>query len=677
MEKLNCVELNRIYGKSEVSALGVSGNKQVVVTNPTNKTIFTWIHSTVSFAKGEMAVKEVDRYGAIGLPSASRVMKTWDDGSVCLLGIKIPYYLTPGGVAINDVGPRDAAPSIFEWHPALLDYLAAVFSDVKVTCQSGGQTLTALPLLGTWKFLQVDPVTIAVRYRTHFYGGMPAVQKELSCTAYAEVETLSPVVKLTFVIGNDSLEKPVSGGIEVTNFQVTASKPGLIQNDPSYQGHSCILADGQQVAFQYFLNASPTETVFQDTIEALAQCQIVGLQVYGQHQESKGLMTHFDLPNPRFGVAELVNVHNQVDAQNAAPLFANAKEAVWGINKNPPSTGDQPDFGAGHPMTKVLQSYSMRLFNRHFVGVLKDSFRPSHYWENGTNGPEYCSLTNYTTLFFWSGRPHWHPSWNPEYPVWQARGQLNTGDMGGWGGADNQHTSNQNLRAVYELSGNWYLRDLCHSYVSVVYWNFFNPKWAGATEAERSGRIMKEAYALASLFRDTPEGQFLLNAVQVKGGVFDAEVSAYFSQYKVPALAPFNSCDSRVNGGTWCAPYPGNTIAVAWQTGFHMEWEWTRSQIQGVAPDLRYLMHVDKYFNTDGTPKTYFPLPAPADAIYGGIGLSWWAGWVMMAEKFKKEPTVATQCQFILSAVKPRIQQQINSSVQGYFGNEDRWQCWA
>lgn len=657
-------------------ALSATPNKTVVITNPTNKTLFTWVHSTVSYAKGELQEADALNQGAIGRLSHGRVLKKWNDGSVCLLALKTATYLAPGAVDIFEVGSRPNVAGEFQWHPDLAAHFGsgALASSFHVQCESQGQTLTATPFTGTWKALHGDPSTLAYRFRTHFVGGMPAVSKELSCTIYAEAEALSPIVKLTVVLGNDTLERPIAGGIEVSNFRILNSKPGVIQNEQSYQGKSCWLADGQQVAFKYFFNCS-TEQVFTDTMQALAECEIVGLQSYEGHKASKGLMTHFTLPNQRFPQSELLNVHNQVNAQNAAPLFASPKTNIWGINQNPASTGDQGDFGAGHPMTKVLQSYSLRLFNRHFVGVLRESFRPSHYWENGPNGLEYCSLIPYISLFFWSGRPHWHPTWNPEYPAWQARGALNMGPNDNWWGQDNQHMSNNNLRAVYELTGNWYLRDLCHSYCSVTYWNFFT-KWANNTEAERCTRTMKEAYALAELFSDTPEGEILMNAVLVKAGVYDQEVTAKLAQYNVPAVAPFSSCDPRVNNAIWCAPYPGDTIVVAWQTGFHLEWEFTRAQSNGSMPDLRYLMYASTYFANDGGCKTYFPLPNPPDATYGGIGNSWWAGWLMLAEAYKNEPAVATQCQFILSMVKPHVEADINQGLQGYFSGGDRWKAW-
>lgn len=655
-------------------------NKLAIVTNPTNKQLFTWVNTTLSFAQGELPAADASRFGSVGLPSTSRILKKWHDGSVCLLSVKRPYFLQPGAASIDEFTLKDAPDSTpFQFEPTTEAWInsGGLLSDFSVQCEVNGQTLIANPFLGSSKLLRGDSTSLAFRFRTHFVtAGMPAVQKELSCTLYGEAEHLSPVLKMSIVIGNDTLEKPISGGVQVNNFRVVSSKPGAMQNEDSYQGKSCHLADGQQVAFRYFL-CTTADQVFLDTMAALAKCEIIGLQAYDQHQASKGLMTHFTLPNPRFPASELVNVHNQVDAQNAAPLFAMPKTNIWGLNQNPPSTGDQPDFGAGHPMTKVLQSYSLNLFNRHFVGVYRESFRPSHYWENGVNGLGYASLAPYINLFFWSGRPHWHPSWNPEYPAWQARGAINGGDFGGWGGADNQHTSNNNLRAVYELTGDWYLGDLCHSYCSVIYWNFFT-KWFNSTEAERCGRIMKEAYAMAELFLDTPEGQILMQKVLEKGGVFDTEVTQNLQQYNVPAVAPFNACDPRVNNGVWCAPYPGNTISVAWQTGFHMEWEFTRSQYPQMGPDLRYLMAVDKYFALDGGAKTYFPLPNPPDATYGGIGIAWWAGWIMLAEKYKNEPAVATQAQFILNVVKPHLDAYINQFLGGgYFSDSDRWRVWA
>lgn len=649
--------------------------RSIVVSNPTNKQMFAWVNSSVSFAQGEMLEANSANYGIIGLPSTTRVIKRWLDGSVALLQIKHPVYLEAGQANMFHANTKTPDLTEFQFHPEFENFLnQGHLVNFQVRCTVGSQTLVANPFVGTAKTLSLTAGSIAMRFRTHFVTTtIPAQSHALSCTVYAEIETLSPVLKLTVVIGNDTLERPVAGGIAVNNVQLLHSGTGALQNADSYQGMSTFLADGQQMAFRYFV-ATTNDTVFLDTIQALAKCEITGLQTYEEHQASKALLTHFPLPPKRFADSEIVNVFNQVTAENAAPLFASPRQDLFGINKNPGATGDQPDFGSGHVMTKCLQSYSMTLFNRHFVGVYRESYRPSHFWENGPNGLEYCSLTNYINLFFWSGRPHWHPTWNPEYPVWQARGALNAGDFGGWNGQDNQHTSNNSLRAVYELTGDWYLADLCHSTVSVNYWNYFT-KWANNTEAERCARAMKDQYAMCELFYHTAEGQVGMQAVMTKAGVFDNEVTANINQYNVPAVAPFTSCDLRINNGAWCAPYPGNTVALAWQTGFHMEWEWTRSQFPGVSPDLRYLMYVDKYFAQDGTPKTYFALPEPFGGIFGGIGIEWWAGWIMLAQKYQNDPVVGANCQFILNVVKPQVEASINPA-SGYFSNADRWRSW-
>ena len=98
-------------------------------------------------------------------------------------------------------------------------------------------------------------------------------------------------------------------------------------------------------------------------------------------------------------------------------------------------------------MTKCLQSYSLTLFNRYFVGRYRESYRLP-LLENGPNGLEYCSLTNYINLFFWSGGP---PAsyLEPRVSQWQARGALNAGDFGGWNGpTTSQHLKQQSASSL-------------------------------------------------------------------------------------------------------------------------------------------------------------------------------------------------------------------------------------
>lgn len=645
-----------------------AGSKYAVIQNPTSSQVFSWIPTSVTFAKGELSLQASATFGASDRPSESRVLKKWDDGSVAILQVKSPHFLQPGEKALQAYGPNAPMHQGFQFHNDLATYIGRgdLAFGVRLQCQSFGQTLTAYPFGGEWKVCFDGPVSKVFRFRGHFLTGMPVIEKELSYTVYAECEHLSPIVKMTVVYGNDTLEKPIAGGIEIVDFDVLCTKPGLIQHLPAYGNRDLWLADGQQLAFRFFFNCS-TESVFQQTLTAWSEHELLGMQLYQQHQASKALLTHQDLPNPRFPASELLNVHNQVEAQYAAQLVAAPKAAIGFTNQNPPSTGDQGDFASGHTLTKELQSHSLRALNRAFQGVYRESFRPSHYWETRNGKKEWCSLTDYPTLFFWSGRPHWHPTWNPEYPAWQARGALNAGPMDGWGGSDNQHMSNNGLRGVFELTGDYYLGEMLQSYVSVAYWNFFT-KWLPNIEAERGTRSVKEAWAVASLFRDIPEAQTLLARVVQKCQSYDQAVTQNISQWNVAGCAPFDSCDPRVNNGLWCAPYPGSTIAVAWQTGFHMEQEWLRDQ-----PDLRYLADVDKYFLPNGTPKTYFPFPAPNDFVTGGIGIAWWSGWVMLALKYPSLPG----SQFVISNLKPLIDQSINSSAQGYFSSQDRWKAWA
>ncbi len=648
---------------------GIATTKRVVVSNPTNKPILTWIASSVTFAQGEMSELFAKDYGSLTRPSQSHILKRWDDGSVAILQVKMPFFLQPNEVAIEEVGHRQA-PIAFEFHPevnTLINSGKLPFG-LTVTATVNGEILTAAPFTGAWKFLRADGATIAIRYRSHFYGGMPLTERPLSCTAYIEAEYLNPIIKCTIVLGNDTLEKPVAGGINVTNFAVNCIKPGVIQNEQAFGTKSAVIADGQQLAFRYFFSCSNVP-IFLDTLAAWSQAEIVGQQIYEQLQDSKALLTHADLPNQRFQASQVLAVHNQVEAENAGAVSGNAKSWLGFVNQNPPSTGDQPDFSATHPMTKCLQSYSARLFSRTYLGVMRECWRPSHYWETRNGTPEWASLVNYPTEFHWSGRPHWHPTWNPEYPVWQARGALDAGPFDGWGPADNQHQGNAHVRGIWELSGDYYLHDILFSYVSVMFWNW-HTKWKNSIEAERGCRSQKESWALSEIFSHTPEGQALRSAVLEKGLVYDQAVTQNIAQWQSAGCAPFNACDPRVNNGSWCAPFPGNTIAVGWQTGFHMEWEWLRA-----TPDLRYLDNVSHYFLADGTPKTYFPFPAaisnPNDYVTGGIGLAWWAGWVMLA---LKHPT-HTGSAFILEKVKPMVDAAINNAP-GYFSGNDRWKAW-
>jgi hypothetical protein len=311
------------------------------------------------------------------------------------------------------------------------------------------------------------------------------------------------------------------------------------------------------------------------------------------------------------------------------------------------------------------------------LAVYRESYRPSYFWETNNGAEDWAKNTTYPELFFWSGRPHFDFSWNPQYPEWRSRTSnpagFNAGTFSGWGSMDNQHMGHNHMRYAYELTGDVLLEEWLKYNVSLVYWNYFTD-WLGHTEAERAfGRSTKEAVALTQLFTELPESQLLKPRILQKYQFQAAGVSQNFNQFGHIGNNLFDACDPRVNSLYWCPLQQqtgaGPLIVVGWMTGFVQE-----AINLSPDPDLRYLAAAEEYFRQDGTPKTYWPITNPADHTIGGIGLEWWTPWVRIAMDHPN----ATGAQFVLQAVKPVLDERIaHGLVNGpYFGLNDSWRLW-
>lgn len=655
-----------VHGQN-VQAIGSNTTHIVAVSNHTPHNFLDWVTATIFFKQGEKQVSELRQYGPKNSIFAWKLKQRWEDGSVKQARIDCPFFLTPNQltyIPLED-GAAHLIPS-FEIHPSLFEKVRQGFLNAfTVTCNVGGTPAITVPLMGHAKILSNSTSHLSIRYRSHFYTGLLAVKHALSCTVYVDLFHLSPIARVTVVIGNDTLEMPVPGGMGITNFQINSTPAFQTFQRQAYGSMNFGLGDGQTMAVKGVLNFA-TDDIHVQSANALTRSTFIGFDYYPTIKES-GALSVSPLPSPRFDTAqEILTAHAQVNAQISFPN-AETKAHLGHVNQNPPSTGDQPDFASTMPndLQKACMAYSTKALDRVFLSVLRESFRPSFYWETRDSIEDRCNLQNYPTLFFWSGRPHYHPSWNPEYPAFQARGAMNTGAYDGWGGSDNQHLSNNHLRYLTELSNDSYLTDICKYYVSLDYWNWFT-KYLNNTDAERATRLLKDAYAMAVMFKGEPDADILMEKVLIKSQVIKNAVTQTLNQYGVPGYAPFDSCDPRVNNALWCQPYPGSTICVAWQTGFHMEAE----AIFG--GDLRYLEHADKYFAPNGDRKTYFPFPNPNDFTTGGIAYTWWSGWVMLALKYPNHPGA----QFIIQNVKPKIEQEFTPSSGQYFDNDDRWRAW-
>lgn len=624
---------------------------------------------TMFFKQGEMTQAQLPNYG----PDDSRpffwapsTVLLWPDGSVKRGQIKTFFSLAPSEIAYVKLEHGKTPLSSFVWDEVLWGKVAEniLQSQTFIQCNVNGTPVYAYPYAGQWKVLRSDSASLNIRFRTHFQSGFPAQPSPLSLTTYVEIEHFSPIVKCTFVLGNDTLETPVNGGLSVTNLQVNSPVDFSIFQRGSYGSLNFDLGDGQTMAIKYLFSARQDSWAISN-MNALSQSLISGFDYYPTLQEAKGISLA-PLPPTRIDVNQILAAKQQADNSISFPS-AEPRANLGHINLNPPSTGAQADFASTMPvdLQKATMAYCNKALSRVYLSCLRESFRPSFYWETRNGVEERCSLLNYPNLFFWSSRIHYHPSWNPNQPLWLARtGSFVPGSFGGWGSSDNQHLSNNHLRYLYQITLDPYFEDMLKYYMTIDYWDFFTA-WMNSVEAERATRLVKDALELCEMFPSEPEAIVLREKIQQKMGIYNNAIQENIARFGIAGVAPFNACDPRVNNGVWCpSSGPSDIVSVGWQTGFHME-------LQAMSTNnLAYLDHAHHYFLPDGTPKTYFVFPSPESYVTGGIGIYWWSGWIILALKNPNHPNSS----FILNSVKPLIDSHFATS--GFWSSNDGWKAW-
>jgi hypothetical protein len=207
-------------------------------------------------------------------------------------------------------------------------------------------------------------------------------------------------------------------------------------------------------------------------------------------------------------------------------------------------------------------------------------------------------------------------------------------------------------RYAFYLTGNVVLEEWLKYNISVLHFDYYTD-WLNNVEAERAfGRMQKEAVALTELFPDLPESKLLKPRIESKFQAHRNMVTNNINQWGTAAGSLFDACDPRVNNLIWCPLQQGANagwiVVVGWMTGFVMEAKMLEKKNQ----DLRYLEQATNYFrNSDGEPKTYFPIMNAEDFTVGGIGLEWWSPWVSAALKNPSAPGA----DFVLKYVKPKL----------------------
>ena len=692
---------------------------QVRVENRSDLPYSGWMQASVPFAPGAA----VDRNALLGLSAGSQAadwlpfkwhLRNGQKHSVALALMKTRVALAPGEAQELQLQRTGAPPENFRFGQETLALGATgrmhyhLWVGLKLR---GEETCWSSGLVGDSKVLQTSNSFFTMRLRNHPSCSSGAL-RQASLTYYLTMESNEDHGSFIVALGNDTLEEqPQQLDIEslelyaVPPFRFELHEPEAFGIPPSEQYYGMTrwtllkdvkLDDGQSWAVRGRWGViNDLGTAKGEHFLAAAENPAGGVHGIADFAsfktgEAAGALGY--LPQPRF--SEPANGRTALEPLCQQAIVAGPFDHLGHINRVPPSAGAQPDFMAASPLffQQAVHSGSPCAYRQPMLAVYREALRPSYYWLTGASGKEdRATVSDFPDLFFWNGRLHYDWSWNspkgPQYQVWQTRAGYSLNTAGGFAAMDNQHYGHNSVRGVYELTADPFLGDLLQYQMTLIYWGYYTGNagsrlgWYWRTEAERCGRMVKEALALLDYFPGDPVWQPLVDRTVTKNReVFLAKVNSYLSRFNVPAIAHFT--DPRVSLYNNCiaGQYPGVSsceVAVGWQTGFHMEAQAQFLQkgfdvVTAAAVADAYLNDVALFFDaTSGQPVTYFLMRAPTIQSFGGIGTSWWTGWAELARLRPQHPSLP----ILTGTVMPYLDAALEgASVKNtYWKSQDAW----
>lgn len=692
----------------------IYSKKAYQVENKSAQAFTGFVKVMVPFEKGEFYGKtwqEAKTKTPVVLTPIKWHIEDGKKGSVAIAQAVFPMTLPPNSKVAGTLytGGSDAkAPSPFLFGHHLFKLAASgalnnsLFSAIKVN----GQYCIA-GMGGAAKLINANEYSATFRFRDYFRCNNVAMP-HASFTMYITVYSGQDFGEVTAVFGNDNVAAPV-GQFNFEEWSMISLDP--MQIDPVYgsafgvapqdtllgfKRHrisgTSFIADGQSVAvkFKYIVKGDAAQEASYQAALGMPIGEAIGVAHPTHWVQSKSLGVNGFIPNPKFpNVTAGFNALNHYCNQN---LTYGAFDHAGLINKNPPATGDQPDFMAASPVwaIQVVQTQNACPMRMAFAGVYKEALRPQQYWHLD----EWAKQESWPDLFFWSSRIHFHWSWNSGKgaDIWQSRSQpFNAGDSKGWGSMDEEHYGHNNLRAFYEMTGDPFIGEKIEYYSTIGAWNYYTGQLSGnrgrfnATGAERAvGRSGKESLAIAQFYPDSFAGKFLIQKDGEKlGSTITNVVNSVDNQYGFAAMGTMS--DNRIQTYVDCRagafepahPRTGDCSApILWQIPFTIE-KLSQNYFKGVNKPAaqalldKYLDDVPKYFDANGVPYTYFLAVNPTLGRHqGGIGVEWWSGWLLAAQARPQHP----QSQFLLTKLKPILEARYQFLViDQYWSNHDKW----
>ncbi len=682
----------------------------ITIKNRSTTDRIQWVHTTIPFPKGEVKT-EADLYqysvghGILGW----RAMKWhFTDGvkdSVALAALRIPVYLTGlQEISVNVVKEAIPNPFPFQFGPNLtaVSNRGTLGSDLFAVAKlQNDDRLYVAGFLRNTRVIFDGRQTKTFRFHTNFE------DQALSMTMWMDVNNWQDFGNFVISIGNQTFERPYSGGIQIEYVDLYVQLPlevkirngsdyGAGPSQASFGAYRVTrlisgdhIADGAARTFRGLWGAifdpgSLTGRSFQAELDD----PLLGIADEDSWRQSDAAGITGAVSPPRGTQQQLLDsvewmCTDSFDVRKDAGGYATY------LNKNTGVTGDQPDFSSNIPLVyqQALLAQSACPIRHLMHAVQQETHRPAYYFFE--NRPMRWSDTSPNT-FWWSGRIHYHPGQNPGNTEWLGRVTQHSGfEKGpafGWSGPDNQHYGHHHIRAAYELTGDGFLYDLIVYQQSMALWNHLGDGnqrfWRGS---ERGQRLLEDAIQGYVITPDAPEAQNL--GVRIARKIHETVRPVFEDRLERYGVAAWETVhdDGRYPGCIGTTPGltpPENVCHVIWQSGFNLNAlasayrHGITKLFTGAHEDVEWIIdqHMDYpsfRFFSDGNNKTWVRFN-DWNVSGNGFAHSWHSGWVPAV---KLRPAHENWWWF-RDVFIPHMRNNSFSANQQpdfYWGNNDKW----
>jgi len=680
--------------------VGAQALPRITVKNRTTKERVQWVRASIPFPKGQISGKtQLDRIITDSSLAELTPLK-WHYENGQRHSVAIARLMTPARLKASEertIQLRHGNKHVglpFGFGRNTLYWISKFkVSDIFAVAKfKNDPKAYVAPFFSNLKVLESTQRTLSLRMRNNFAPARGGAEHALSFTTYMTFDAYSDFGEIVLLVGNDTFEKPVSGGVELEYVDLYTHLPLLVEvRSPKSYGlgapvlvpggylklrllGSSSLADGSSVPFRGSWGVVFNRDSLTGKSHAASLVDpLFGIADFKSWQASlaagsTGILIDGRFPNLQAG-------RKAVESDGRYAPAASPFDWLGGINKAPFFAGDQPDFSSNVPLSylKCVQTGSACPLQKELLRTTREVLRPAFYFMTRNGQKDRIRWSDFPELFFWAGRVHYDCNWNREHAGWRSRSNkcsnFQTGNSHGWAAMDNQHYGHNHLRMVYELTGDAYTKDLLVYHQSVTLWNHLNSKSMGTAEAERVGRLLKEGVLLYMVDDQSPTAPVLkARLIQKNVAAQKTEIDLKLRLYGHPGIG------GSLNDGR-CAPLcTGYEVAIGWQTGFHMEFQALMLKMGWGTATAGYI--ADKYLDAgafywlpDGTPKTLIRQKQPTQYTTGGIDFAWWTGWIELARQRPNHRAWP----FFRDKVMPKFSMSMNPAHGNYWHDRDKW----